>query len=162
MHETMGNQLETNTFHFGWLAGIIDGEGCFTCLTNQYKSTIHYQPSMQIANTDLGLIIRVKDILNSIGVSCHIHTRQYKPNHKPIHLLKVTGFKRVKKLLDEFYPYVVCKQNRAKTLYDFVTSRLSKPRLSPVSDEERKLYENLRLLNQRGIEGASETTRQAG
>ena len=85
-----------NDLEFGWLCGIIDGEGCFT-IRIHFGKTKHlgirprFQPQLIICNTVKTLIDRTENIFKELDIpyGLSLKRRSLKnPNHKDIwHIL---------------------------------------------------------------------------
>lgn len=105
----MENQQERRLIELGWLAGAIDGEGCFSiCLCKGRKYYLY--PMMNISNTDDVFIDEVIRILEKYKVPHYIQKRKArKSNYKDSRMVFVKGMKRTKKLLDLIYPFIVRK-----------------------------------------------------
>ena len=91
MDKTMGNQQER---HFGWLAGIIDGEGTITFQTYKHHNHIRITPFICIVNTDMKIINECNRILEMIGVAKHY--TYGKTGEKPCKQIRIDGYKSVR------------------------------------------------------------------
>jgi len=117
------NQQETvSEVEKGWLAGIIDGEGCIH-IDLDPKGGSH--PYLTITNSNKLIIEKVVSIWHRLGVGCRVQTRaNYRKN--PVQDVQVIGFKRLQPALIAIMPYLIGKANEALLLYRFVESRLLK------------------------------------
>ncbi|RLF66126.1 MAG: hypothetical protein DRN30_02720 [Thermoplasmata archaeon] len=64
---------KASPFEIGWLAGIIDGEGCFTIRllkrkTKYYGVRIRVEPRLSIVNTNEEMINKIISIFEKIGI----------------------------------------------------------------------------------------------
>jgi hypothetical protein len=123
MDTTIDNQQERRFIELGWLAGAIDGEGCFAiCLCKGKKYYLY--PMMNISNTDDVFTDEVIRILDKYKVPYYIQTRKTtKLNHKNSKSVFVKGMKRTKKLIDLIYPFIV-RKNRVDIYREFVERRI--------------------------------------
>jgi len=104
----------------GWLAGIIDGEGCIHIDINP-RGGAH--PYLTVTNSNEIIIEKVLDIWHRLGIGARVQTRHKDRN--PVKDVQVIGFKRLKPALVAIMPYLVGKTDEALLLYRFVESRLS-------------------------------------
>lgn len=117
------NQQETvSEVEKGWLAGIIDGEGCLH-IDLDPKGGSH--PYMTVTNSNKLIIEKVVDIWHRLGIGCRVQTRA-NLRKNPVQDVQVIGFKRLQPALVAIMPYLVGKANEALLLYRFVESRLQK------------------------------------
>lgn len=115
-------QETVNEFEKGWLAGIIDGEGCIHIDVDPRGGS---HPYLTVTNTNKLIIEKVSDIWQRLGIGCRIQTRANK-HRNPIQDVQIIGFKRLKPALIAIMPYLVGKADEALLLYRFVESRLSR------------------------------------
>ena len=106
----------------GWLAGIIDGEGCLH-IDLDPRGGAH--PYLTVTNSNKLVIERVADIWQRLGIGCRIQTRQ-NGRKNPVQDVQVIGYKRLKPALVAIMPYLIGKADEALLLYRFVESRLSR------------------------------------
>uniref|UniRef100_A0A6H1ZKU3 Homing endonuclease n=1 Tax=viral metagenome TaxID=1070528 RepID=A0A6H1ZKU3_9ZZZZ len=128
----------------GWLGGIYDGEGSFSVTSNpaskkQRNPFGQLQPKVTIWNTDQDIINEIMSILDDQRLTYFVYTRKPPINglsRKVGFSVEVHGMKRIVKMLPIMIPYLVGKKAKAIALYNFVSSRLSRPPQSPYSNEE--------------------------
>ena len=130
------NQQETATaFEIGWLSGILEGEGSICLLVNRRKDrtqVLRIRPSVIFTNSDSLLIERCVSILTKLGVGKYVmHTRPNKGSFtnstKDMTYIYVSGFKRVKKLLEILRQCLFGeKKYRLEALLNFINRRLKK------------------------------------
>lgn len=121
----------------GWLAGIIDGEGTVSLTVrrrNERGQAIQVNPRVSIANTDAGIIVKCIEAFEIIGVG---HYRQdvrpiprrllgvHVAKFKPVTMLEINGFKRVRTLLNAVGPFLAGdKASRSRLLLTFINGRI--------------------------------------
>jgi len=123
----------------GWLAGIIDGEGCVTLFFGVRRSgkMNNVSPQIIVGNTDKALIDRYADILGRLGVGVYVTQRkpQYrtgidgampkKSKYKDLYVASTTGFLRCKKLLEVIADSLITdKRVRAFLILELINQRL--------------------------------------
>lgn len=180
----MGNQQETVLeTEYGWLAGIIDGEGSISINKSiSHRTSIVYCARVQVPNTNQMIIDKVRSIFDRIGAEGHTEKRQSQNiKWKVCSIITLNSAKDIDILLPKIIPYLIGKKSHAEVLYRFVHSRLqrrlerkqtivfapngriaSSGRSDGYNAEEISCYDKLVLLNKKGREtGSSETTRQS-
>jgi len=142
-----------------YLAGLWDGEGHMSVVKHQRrKGKWDYRPACGLVNTNEDLISRVIEILDGLGISARLESRQIKkPYHKRSYQIAISRLDAIKKLAETLIPYLCGKKAVAKLTLRFVNSRLKHDKRNhPVTDDEISLYEQMKKLNQKGT---SETIR---
>jgi hypothetical protein len=102
-------------FQKGYLAGIIDGEGCisFTRSNRQTKKYV-YRMQLCIVNTSPQLLSWLNEIFDG---HCHINVHKRQPNHKrPVWSWTISGPRRTVRFLKEIEPYLVIKKQQVHLL----------------------------------------------
>ena len=108
----------------GWLAGIIDGEGCIHI---DFDPSGGAHPYLTVTNTNYTIIEKVNDIWQRLGVGCRVYAKPtYSIKHSPAKSAMVIGHKRLRTALIAIMPYLVGKVDEALLLFRFVESRLGK------------------------------------
>ena len=140
----------------GWLAGIIDGEGClYIHKSKAPKTAIHthkYHPEMQVVGTDPHIIQRCLDITGLGRV--HIRVR----GHNTPQYAWQTGGNMLRELLPVIKPYM-CKEDQADVILEALsmlkhrgrkpTGYGSNPRPQWVSERLEELYQLLKDMHWR-------------
>ncbi len=139
----------------GYLAGIIDGEGCFSirhfiCA----KKHIHhncperYACNFIISNTNLNLIKTIKEKWGGfIRKSSRVKT-----NWKNGYNL-VFSDKEVEKIIPLVRSYLVCKKNQADLILQFRKIALDKSHKDTLKRtlQRKEMFEKMHLLNKKGV-----------
>jgi len=61
----------------GWLGGIIDGEGCVTLGRQKRRhNRFQYEPKVDIANTDVRIINKAREIMAQLDAGSYTMTRK--------------------------------------------------------------------------------------
>lgn len=126
----MDNQQLSSQYNIGWLAGIIDGEGCFQIAKQKRPNkTFYFRPQIVIGNTNVAIIENISKIAKELELPYYILTRE-KATHistRPFHVLTVIGLKRCQKWIDIVHDKVVGKSEQAKIMKEFIEHRLQQP-----------------------------------
>jgi len=142
-----------------YIAGILDGEGCFTIGTGGKHIAI------KVTNTDHALLSGFKFLVEDIGYSCGFYPHYKGTNKekcrtwKPQWSVQITGGRLgTLTFCKEIEPFLIGKQMQCRAVIDYLSSRLKRyPGRSGTKKgrpltlyEETKIIE-LRRFNQRGI-----------
>ncbi|MEA1925852.1 MAG: LAGLIDADG family homing endonuclease [Patescibacteria group bacterium] len=126
MDITTDNQQERR---FGWLAGIIDGEGTISMQTYRHHGHVRLTPFICIVNSSQEIIQKCNEILEEIGVAKHYTHR--KPNkkkanglwYKPCKQIRIDGYKSVLKLAQAMDGYLIGKTKQAELIKEYIKNR---------------------------------------
>jgi hypothetical protein len=94
----------------GWIAGIIDGEGCIYFKRNQIKGNrknLSFSLTVSVVNTDLRIIKAIADFYKG-----GIWTKKAQGNWKEAYRLTLSSQEGYR-LLKDIYPYLISKKERA-------------------------------------------------
>jgi len=126
MYEPMDNQQER---HYGWLAGIIDGEGTISFQTYRHHGHVRVTPFICIVNSDTKIIDECNKILEKIGVAKHYTHRKpdiKKANgqwYKPCEQIRIDGYKSVLLLTETLEQFLIGKKEQVKIVKQFIKER---------------------------------------
>jgi hypothetical protein len=128
---------------YGYLAGIIDGEGCITVGRGiRENGVINYNSIVMVTNTNKAVIEWLHEQFGGMYYGS-------KPNNlvsKPSYRWRLLKKKDIELLLLAIIPYLIIKKEQAKVLLEFV--RL--PRNDDVQ-KRQELCNKIQALNKRGI-----------
>ena len=129
MNVTIGNQPLSSGSLLGWLAGIIDGEGCLQLAKQKYKDKFHFRPQLVIGNTNPIIIDKLVEIARSNNLPVYLLNRSFVAQNSRAEyvILQVMGLKRIKQWLEVVSPYLFGKKEQAKIILDYINYRLSLP-----------------------------------
>lgn len=134
---------------YGYLAGIIDGEGCITIGRGfRPNGTINYNAILMVTNTDLKVI---KWLHEQFGGSYY----KSKPNNfvsKESYRWRMLKKAEIELMLLAIIPYLIIKKEQAKILLEFV-------RLTRNDDVQKRQELSIKImaLNKRGISVTTNT-----
>ena len=107
----------------GWLAGIIDGEGCiYGHFANRHRNSTGGNMAIEIRveSTSIAMIGKVALLCKDIGVHCTIDSnRRQKGSTKESHRVNITRRDEVLKFLRVVRDYLVVKQSEADVTIAF-------------------------------------------
>ena len=147
----------------GWMGGIMDGEG--TIMMARHAQANTYFPRLQMGNTNYFICKQFVEILREFEIPFHVFYEKSKNSkHKSVWRITIHGFKRVKKFLDIFTPYLFGKKEQSKLILDYINERLSLPNKgyynTPISENLKQIAEKVIMLNKTGFQKTSTTIRQ--
>lgn len=150
----MDNQQgKINDIQIGWIAGIIDGEGCidFQQSKSKYYTTdrqgldVYYYPRVRISMTHPQTLIHLQELLTKLNVGHHISWKNpTEKKWKKGWSISITGLKRVQRFLGYLTPYLVTKKSEAEQMIDFINLRLLHEQHDGYSKEETALIQKIR------------------
>lgn len=142
--------------HWGYIAGIIDGEGTLSIGRSEYDAnrkaengrpartyhTTGFHSRVSVKNTDLRLM---KWFKSRVGGEWYKDTSKRPENWKDSYVWVYGGIKLKEEFLLAILPYLVIKREQALVLLEFI--KLGNVR---DSDKRQAFYEKIVALNQRG------------
>lgn len=115
-----------NDIELGWLVGIIDGEGSIGITRSKQKGRYIYTAQIQMANCDLRIMEKYRDLINSLGMSkkmqCECYTRK---QWQPQYYINIQRQRDVKLLLETVIDHLVGKREQAEIVLEFVNKRIA-------------------------------------
>jgi hypothetical protein len=138
---------EMSPEEIGYLAGLVDGEGCITviCLEKGRRGLI-ICPKIEISNTNSGIVSWLK----SIGLFKE-GWRHYAERCKPCYDLYSYGYK-ILPILEQIKPHLKGKKQQAEILSSYIKLRMSRSMKNrPYAKDEIGLIKKLLELNRRGV-----------
>ena len=158
----LGNQQERREADLHWLAGFIDGEGCFSILCSRARRYPHLSVQARIVMSAKLAYAETERILKAEGLAYHIAVHgASKIGSKPTWHFTISGMKRLMKFCPAIHPFLRVKQHECRELMQFIESRFSRGRRAPYSDFEVDCYIRLRDLHGYRLRESSETTRES-
>lgn len=112
-----------------WLAGLWEGEGSVMLYSRPVnEKRIQITPSLEITNTDVVIMNRVRKILEELGCNFSwIERKPRKANHKLAYTLRTQNAFYIKNVLEAIMPFMVGqKLAYGETLLSFVSRRIEK------------------------------------
>lgn len=169
-----------------YLAGIIDGEGCFSISRKHDKRRsgpqkppeeqgrgwfrersgrdYAYHASVFIVNTNADMMRYVCDILDDIEIPFHLMRRKTSDKRqREFYQLSIGRQMHIKKLIETLLPWLVAKRSEALLMLRFVSKRMERnattyKTFNQYDDEEHDLLDGMKAL--KWVE-SSEAIRQA-
>ena len=114
-----------NKITLAYIAGLFDGEGCFTLTRRDRVNSFGFQPQILLSSTDKDVIWWLKDTL---GFGYYTEKKRLISGGYKVYNYGVGNFHDVKKLLDLLLPYLKIKRNVAKLLYEWIAHHKVAPR----------------------------------
>lgn len=136
----MNNLNEQPEWKLGWLAGMLDGEGCIG-LYHTYHNK-YYAPRVQVVNTHEPTIVAFALATGMDQVS----KRQPKGNRKVLYHWEIRSVDEVYSLLSKVLPYMLTRRKQAELLFEYCGYELLYGKCSA-----ERYYIELAKLNKRGV-----------
>jgi hypothetical protein len=127
MDEPIGNQQEVcEVTELAWLAGMLNGDGCFSITFRLRKETLKCDLSLTLTQCDPCLIERASALLLKMGINPGI--AEYAPSGAGMRTkynLRVTRMAHIHQVLDAIIPYLIGeKRAQAVLMQRYVKRRL--------------------------------------
>jgi hypothetical protein len=136
-----------------WLAGFVDGEGCFAVARRRTKrGATSYSPILIIANTDIEPLNYITDTLESGRVYARkVDGVGSRPNCRPAWQLHFSP-RNTAMLAQVLIPYLHSKRQQAELLasFPFDTGPRTKPCPPDLISRQQKIYEEVKKAHGRG------------
>ena len=144
--ETQTGQSRAKVSDVAWLAGIIDGEGCFS-VTHGGKLRRSITPRCAVGNTNAWLMEECQRIIEEItGKRFKIKTKTSAKNH--IFILEMANGPALLALIEAILPHLRAKMQQARETAAFIRSRLQRAHYhDPYTAWEKGLPKRLKYLN---------------
>ncbi len=125
-----------------WLAGIVDGEGCFTIFNKTVKhrsgnTGITPSANISISNSSTKILGECEQILNDLGVK-FTQCRSHNDTIRIVRRISIRNYSAIVLLINTILPYMIGKKEQAEVMCEFVEK--AAVRKGFVADEERKAY----------------------
>jgi hypothetical protein len=136
----------------GWLAGMMDGEGCITLTLGDDRPKGHMHLCVAIANTSVLAVKKIESILSDLNVSFKTYTSNTGNSDlkwKDIRQVKVMRIDDVRNLLETIEPYLTCKREQALLMLAFLRDRKCGKRIA-YTERCQMLAKQIREANRRG------------
>jgi hypothetical protein len=149
------DQINQET-RLAWLAGFIDGEGCF--LIQRQKKTGQIVGRIELKNLDIYPMQEIREILGDIvGSGKKKFYSKYSPRDEEagtkkeyVHLVVIHDPHDLRLLIEGILPYLKSKSAEAKELYEWTEYKLSLERGDGGKDKvHNKFITRLRLLKEK-------------
>lgn len=155
--------MNINDTDIAWLAGIVDGEGCFSVkrpiVRKTYKAgrSTSYQVWLVVCNTSESMVRRMSEILKGLGVKHQPIRRVWKGKKATrwqywLHVARKHDLLRVTEAL---LPYLVAKKDEAQVVAWFLRKACQVRFYSP-SILDKAALEALALIKRNGGEAPAE------
>lgn len=140
-------------FELGYVVGLFEGEGHISLNEshrNDPKRTVCYSVHIGITNTNRALLEKAKEIIG-IGVVRSHH--QPNKNNKDCFIWHLGDQKSVLWFLNQVYPYLIEKKEKATLLIPFLESRIAcnphkkASRDRKYSEKEHQIFEEYKKLS---------------
>jgi hypothetical protein len=134
-----------------WLAGVIDGEGCFTIYSVTRKDAVTPSPSanLTITNSNRLLLDRCREILDELNIKYLYHDpKNGHQRGRRVMRIRVKNYSSIQRLIELILPFLVGKVDQANVMLEFVSLAGQRGKLS--LEDRTELMNRIKTLNQQG------------
>lgn len=139
----------------GWLAGIIDGEGCISLYKRPRRNNrFEWKISLTIANTNLDMCKRIEQLMDG---SFHIKPEDRERNHKKVYVFQANMI-GIKSILPQLNLIAKREQQKlileALKLADNIQYEIEGDSIIRSKEHDAKMeeiYQRMKILNKRGV-----------
>ena len=134
-----------------WLAGIIDGEGCFCIFTNCRKDAANpsISANLSITNSNCLLLNRCREILDALEIKyVYQDPKNGHQRGRRVMRVKIKNYSSLHRIIELTLPYFVGKAEQAKLVLEFAGLAGERGKLR--YEDRTKLMNKVKELNQRG------------
>jgi len=141
---------------FAYLAGIIDGEGCFYighCKQGKYGSGYQWHVLIKVTSCDEELIVWLENTFGGSKDSRYRWTSK-KTAYRPVYNWQCTG-EMLDYILPHIYPYLIIKKRQCEIFFEYrkTCKNIGSKRLPDhVVEKRMELHKAIRQLNSRWSE----------
>lgn len=129
-----------------WLAGFIDGEGCFHFRRATGRRAGHfnyYYPAIRISNTHTETLAVVRGILDRNGLHHNVSWRHPKNGYLSSWDIEARGAKRLELWLTTLIPFLRTKRAQAEDVLQFIRLRAADTSFRDYSEEEVAILQRI-------------------
>lgn len=142
--------MPSSSSQLAYVAGFIDGEGCFTIGVSNGKTSVnpHHHVALVVTNTNEQVINFLRETFQ-VG---SINTRAAKKNHKQCWNWIVYG-KNAVSIAEQLMPYLIVKRRAAELIIELqqTKNKFVKPLPPEVLAKREALRQELNAINKRGL-----------
>lgn len=107
-------------WQLGWIAGIIDGEGCLG-IGKASPGGSYYGPSVRVNNTSRIMV----GLLSSVTHLGSIRKLQKKPQHKQVYQWDISAYSDVYLFLSRIIKYMAIRRPQAELLLEYCSNKIT-------------------------------------
>ena len=143
--------MEVQEVDLAWLAGIIDGEGCFTIFINNRKDAMNpsISANLSITNSNVLLLNRCKEIFDALGIKYFYHDpKNGHQRGRRVMRVKIKNYSSLRRLIELMIPFFVGKAEQARIVLEFVSLAGQRGKLR--YEDRTELMNKMKELNRHG------------
>lgn len=135
-----------NDFNLAYIAGFLDGDGCFNIREEQLKTRKKYPSQLIVTSTDIEIMYFFKQIIG--GNFSKVN--ELRPNRKPSYRWTLCG-KAAADLAEQLLPFLVEKVDQAKLFIEFTRTN-DKSLKALLCNQMKQIKHAEHLINQSDID----------
>ena len=148
---TEQSMMDVRDTDLAWLAGIIDGEGCFSIFINNRNDamTPSISANLSITNSNGLLLNRCKEILDELQIKyLYNDPKNGHQRGRKVMRVRVKNYSSLRRLIELMLPFFVGKADQARIVLEFVSLAGQRGKLK--YEERARLMEKIKELNRHG------------
>ncbi|MDT4895976.1 MAG: hypothetical protein QOH25_1053 [Acidobacteriota bacterium] len=148
---TERSKMQVHDIDLAWLAGVIDGEGCFSIFNNNRIDAENpsISASLTITNSNCLLLNRCREILDALDIKYYYHDpKNGHQRGRRVMRIKVKNYSSLQHLIGLMLPFFIGKADQAKIMLEFVSLAGQRGKLR--YEDRSALMDKIKQLNQRG------------
>ncbi len=139
-----------------YLAGFFDGEGhiginVHNCRQKSGQNYIQIRPTIQIVNTDAGVVREIQDYLSKLGCKVSIYYRKSNSKWRTTYSLEIRKVDSIILFLEHIQDHLIIKKPQCELTLQFCQQRRDKlsiaTRYRGYTPEQVELADKVRMLN---------------
>jgi hypothetical protein len=126
----------------GYIAGMLDGEGCISFISTRRKGGYdYYYPYVSIANIDLNMLKWIQTV-TGFGKIRRLNTQPKKEwrQRVPTYTWQASSFAEMYRFLTDLLPALKVKKRQAELVLEFLEIQSQKPRAKAIRDPKTGLF----------------------
>ena len=148
---TEQSNMAVRDIDLAWLAGVIDGEGCFSIYGVKGKDVDNPSPAayLSITNSNDLLLQRCRQIFDELNIKYLYHDpKNGHQQGRKVMRIRVKNYSSLRRLIELILPFLIGKADQANVMLEFVTLAGQRGKLNLHSRTE--LMDRIKKLNQHG------------
>ena len=146
---TEQSNMAVRDVDLAWLAGVIDGEGCFSIYGVNRKDADNPSPSayLSITNSNDLLLSRCRQILDESDIKyLYNDPKNGHQQGRRVMRIRVKNYSSLRRLIELILPFLIGKADQAKVMLEFVALAGQRGKLNLHSRTD--LMDRIKKLNQ--------------
>jgi hypothetical protein len=148
---TEQSNMAVHDVDLAWLAGVIDGEGCFSIYGGSRKDAVTPSPAayLSITNSNSLLLKRCVEIFDELNIKyLYNDPKNGHQQGRKVMRIRVKNYSSLRRLIELILPFLIGKADQARVMLEFVTLAGQRGKLK--SQDRTVLMNKIKELNRHG------------